>query len=279
MHIPGLGTVGWIDHRRFFHLQRLELLMEAAQRRLVEPGADFAGIAQLATVAVMQPQQQRAEGMARAFRLGESDDYELLPMLAFELDPVAAAPGDIGRPKTLADQALHAHPAGAVEQGVRLLAKRLGEAQQRLVIGLEHSCQRSPTFFDRHFAQVHAIEVRQVEQVVENAVAALRLEGVLQRLKVRHTLVVGHHHFTIEPRRFQAKRDQGLDLFWQFVGPVVAIAGDQPDVAMVDASHDPVAVELDFVAPGAVRDPVHQRRQFRLEQVRQPGFAGTGQWR
>ncbi|MNQ80682.1 hypothetical protein D3C85_956730 [compost metagenome] len=264
VHVPGLRTAGWIDHRRLFHLQGLELIMEAAQGRLVEPGADFAGITQLAVIVIMQSQQQRPEGMARAFRLGETDDDEFLSMLAFELDPIAAAPGYIGRPLAFADQPFHVHLAGAVEQGAGLLAKRLGETQQRLLTGIEHRRQRSSTLFDRHLAQVHAIEVRQVEQVVENVVAAIRFEGVLQRLKVRKPLLVHHHHFTVEPRRFQAQRGQGHGLPWQFVGPIVTIASDQLHLAVVDAGHDPVAVELDFVAPWSVGDFFHQRRQLRL---------------
>ncbi|MNF80733.1 hypothetical protein D3C84_629830 [compost metagenome] len=212
VHIPGQRSARWIDHRRLFHLQRLELFMEAAQRCLVEPGADLAGVAQLAAIALMQPQQQRPEGLARALRLGETNNDEFLPVLAFEFDPVAAAPRDIGRPQALADQPLHVHLAGGVEQGAGLLVKRLGEAQQRLSTGLEHGRQRGPTFFDRHLAQVHAIEVWQIEQVVENVVTVPLFEGVLQRLKVRYTLFVRYHHLTVEPRRLQAQRGQGPGL-------------------------------------------------------------------
>ncbi|MNG32770.1 hypothetical protein D3C84_1188620 [compost metagenome] len=59
----------------------------------------------------------------------------------------------------------------------------------------------------------------------------------------------------------------------------MAIAGKQLDIVMVDAGHDPVAVELDLVAPVTAGGLLDQGGQFRLELLRQPGFAGTGQRR
>ncbi|MNY14326.1 hypothetical protein D3C86_1474980 [compost metagenome] len=115
VHALEFAPRGRVDHRRLFALQGLELLMNAVERRFGEPGADLARIAQLATVAVVQPQQQGTERAARALGIGVADDDELLAMLALELDPVAAAPGHIGRPEALADQPFHAHLAGAVE--------------------------------------------------------------------------------------------------------------------------------------------------------------------
>ena len=108
MHALGVKTGRRIDHRRLLRLQRFQLLVDALERGLVEPGADLAGVAQFAAVTVMQPQQQRTERIARTFRIGEADHHEFLPMLALELDPVAAAPGHVRRPQALADQPFHA---------------------------------------------------------------------------------------------------------------------------------------------------------------------------
>ncbi|MNL31647.1 hypothetical protein D3C87_1534450 [compost metagenome] len=95
MHAPDFGTTGRIDHGRFFRLQGLELRMDGAQCGFGEAGADFAGVAQLTTVAVMQAQQQRTESTARTLWISEADDHKFLAMLALELDPVAAAPGHV----------------------------------------------------------------------------------------------------------------------------------------------------------------------------------------
>ncbi|MNL23507.1 hypothetical protein D3C87_1449000 [compost metagenome] len=90
----------------------------------------------------------------------------------------------------------------------------------------------------------------------------------MQRLKIRYALFVRHHHFTIEPRRFQAQAGQRLGLAGQLVGPVVAVAREEFDFIMVNARHDPIAVELDFVAPLTAGCLFHQCRQFRLDLIR-----------
>ena len=54
-----------------------------------KPGADLAGVAQLAVVVVAE--QQRAELLARALRRGVAADHELLSAVALELQPVARA--------------------------------------------------------------------------------------------------------------------------------------------------------------------------------------------
>ncbi|MNP14173.1 hypothetical protein D3C76_1064860 [compost metagenome] len=64
MHSLELGTAGRVDHGGFFRLQGLELLMNAVERCLGEPGADLACVSQLTAVAVVQPQEQRTEGTA-----------------------------------------------------------------------------------------------------------------------------------------------------------------------------------------------------------------------
>ncbi|MNC29839.1 hypothetical protein D3C75_781060 [compost metagenome] len=62
------------------------------------------------------------------------------------------------------------------------------------------------------------------------------------------------------------------------MGPVVAVAGEELDLVVVDARHDPVAVELDLITPLATRGLFHQRRQFRFDLVRQLGLVCAGQW-
>lgn len=165
-------------------------------------------------------------------------------MLAFEFDPVTAAPRYIGRPQAFADEAFHLHLAGAIEQGFRVFAKGVGEAQQWVFAGFEHGRERRPALLDGHFAQVHSIEIGQIKQVVEDIPTAARFEDILQSLEVRNALLVGHHHFAVQPGRFQAQPRQRLGLVGQLVGPVVAVASEELDLVMVDTRHDAVAVEL-----------------------------------
>ncbi len=78
-------------------------------------------------------------------------------------------------------------------------------------------------------------------------------------------MFVGHHHFTVEPSRLQPQRSERFGLLRQFVRPVMAIAGEQLHLIMIDARHDPVTVELDLVAPLTFGRAVDQRGQFRFE--------------
>ncbi|MNN44829.1 hypothetical protein D3C81_1591370 [compost metagenome] len=64
VHGLELGTAGRVDHSGFLCLQGFELFMDAVEGRLGKPGADLAGVAQLTAVLVMQPQEQRTEGIA-----------------------------------------------------------------------------------------------------------------------------------------------------------------------------------------------------------------------
>ena len=117
--------------------------------------------------------------------------------------------------------------------------------------------------------------MQQVEQVVGDLLVAFAIEGVLQRLKVGHAIVVGHHHLAVEPGRVEFEFFQRRNLAWHFCRPVMAVAGEQAHVAVIDAGEDAVAVELDFVAPVAGRRRVHQGGQLRLELFGQ-GAAGDG---
>ena len=91
LHAPGIHAGGRVGHRWPFDLERFQLLVDAAQRVLVEAGTDLAGVAQFAAVGVVQGQQQGAEGRAAAARGGETHHHEFLAVLALELDPVVAA--------------------------------------------------------------------------------------------------------------------------------------------------------------------------------------------
>ncbi|MNC45363.1 hypothetical protein D3C75_943200 [compost metagenome] len=90
--------------------------MDAGQCRGIEAGTDLTGIAQLATVVVVQGQQQGTEAAAAAFGVGVADDHEFLAVFALELDPVRATAAAVDTVSSLADQAFQLQPAGTVEQ-------------------------------------------------------------------------------------------------------------------------------------------------------------------
>ncbi|MCY1414809.1 hypothetical protein D9M71_302680 [compost metagenome] len=126
-----------------------------------------------------------------------------------------------------------------------------GETQHAVVAAFEQGRQCRAPLLQRNPAQVHAVEVHQVEQVIENVAIAAQVKGILQGLEVRHPRFVGHDHLAVEPRRVYCKFAQGLGLARQSGRPVVTIAGEQPHRAIVDAGHQAIAIEFDLVAPVA----------------------------
>lgn len=68
----------------------------------------------------MHTEQQGAKPMPGPGRIGKAHDNELLPALAFDLHPVAMAPGDIGSFTSFRDQALHLSTTGFVEDAAQL---------------------------------------------------------------------------------------------------------------------------------------------------------------
>lgn len=86
--------------------------------------------------------------------------------------------------------------------------------------------------------------VRQVEEDVQDVLAATFLEGVLQGLEVRSTLLVEDDQFAVQPTALQTEPGQGLLQVRQAFGPVMAVAGQQAHVAVFDAAHQPIAVSL-----------------------------------
>ncbi len=261
--------------RATLHHQRFELGVQAFQRGLVETGADLAGVAQFALF-IVQAEQQCAEPAPRPLGVGEADDDELLPVLALDLHPTTAAPGDVAAAGALADQPFELHLAGALQDAVRLFGEVGGKAQQIARPCLQNLTQCRPAFFERHFAQVHAVQIRQVEQVENDAAAAAGFEGVLQRLEIRRALLVGHHHLAVEPGGFQPQRRQRLCLLRHLRRPVMAVAGEQPHLARLDSRQDAVTVEFDLVAPVAIGHRLDQRRQLRLQAFRQRRRASAG---
>src|SRR5690606_494859 len=116
-------------HGRRLALDRLQSLVDRAQRFGVETGADAADVAPRAVLA--GGHQQRAEAAARTLGLGIADDDELVALLVLGLDPVAASPGPVAAVRALADHALDALAAG--------LREHLGAVADDVVAEGEHA--------------------------------------------------------------------------------------------------------------------------------------------
>ena len=109
--------------------------MQAAQARGGEPGPDLARVGQLA-VGVVVADQERAQSLPGALRVGVAADHELLAGDALELEPVAGPALGVRGVRALGDQSLPAVDARlpveglAVPDAVLGVAQRPGEVQQ-----------------------------------------------------------------------------------------------------------------------------------------------------
>ncbi|MNS85292.1 hypothetical protein D3C72_1191540 [compost metagenome] len=240
--------------------------MQRNQPLAVEAGADLARIAQGAVV-FMHGQQQGTQAFARALRGGIAHDDEFLPLGALDLQPAIAAPRHIRRRLALGHEAFQAHLAGRRDQVRGRFLERFAKAQAVVLRGIHQLRQQFTAHGQRLFAQVAAADERQVEGVEHDVAGAVIVKGVLQRLEVGHALIVQHHDLAIHPCPFGGQFGKGLDDMRQLGAPVVAVAGVQLDLVVLDAYQQAVAVELQFVQPvvRVWRQAVYQRGELGLE--------------
>src|SRR5687768_16369410 len=103
-HPVSLHAARWRLERALVRGERIELLLERGEALLVEAGADVARVDE-PSLAVVDAEQQPAEGVAAAARVGIAGDHELLATSALELDPCGGTARDIGCVGALADEA------------------------------------------------------------------------------------------------------------------------------------------------------------------------------
>src|ERR1700739_3495442 len=102
------------DGRRVAALQLGKPPVHLGELRVAEPGADATGVAQFAQRVVIA-EQQRAESLALAGRLGEADNHEFVLVPALDLEPIGAAPGPKRSVAALRDDAFESVLADAAK--------------------------------------------------------------------------------------------------------------------------------------------------------------------
>ena len=145
-HQLGAHPVGPLVGRRFAqeravgHLACREQRLEAREILLAEAAADVAAYAQPAGCVSRHPEQQRTETRAaRAARLGEAADHELLPLSAASLAPVARPlAGPVGAATILHYEPSHPSPRDLAEQ----LPPRRRRTERRSGRRLRHRGER-----------------------------------------------------------------------------------------------------------------------------------------
>src|SRR5438093_154778 len=172
---------------RGIHPPALELRRKRHERLLREAGADFAHIAQ--PWSVVQPDEQRTEVLAAAFRRGVSADDELRFLPYLHLAPVARADaGVIEGALVLRDDPFPAQTLRLAIGGLPVPHETPGH-EERIAPLSDHSLECCAALAQRPCHQGSAI----LRQQIENRVARRRCPSqtaTLKKLKARDALLV-----------------------------------------------------------------------------------------
>ncbi len=276
MHAFARDPLGQCRHRRVGALVAIEKLPQARELRVAEPGADPTGIMQC-PAAIVVAEQQRAEPLPPAGRVGEPDDHELLAIGTFHLEPAVAASGPIGLVAAFRNDPFEREPAGLAEKRRAAAGLVVAVAQHAGRTWRNDPGQRRLAVFERGSGEVPAVAVEQVEGIIEQRLGPPRRDLVLQAGKARRTVGPEIHNLAVDRRRFDRQRRQPLGQRRKFSGPVEAAAGRQPRRAAGDPGQQAIAVIFDFVEPlRPVGRVLRQFRQLHRQLFRQRSLARAG---
>ncbi len=273
---PQAFLLGDFLQRRVLARDLVEPALKIALHLLAPPGADPAGVAQHALLVIAE--QQRADQAAALVGGLVADDDQLLIVGAFDLKPIAGATGVIRRIGALRHDALEMQIAGVLEHGRAVGLEVIAEADHAFVghVG-EQRGQGALALQQRRSGQVLAIEVQDIEHIVDETVMAAILEVVLQRGEIRGAVFVDRGNLAVEDGIVAGKLGAGGGDGRKFLGPVETTPRLERHRAVGDASLDAVAVELDLMDPAiAVGRSRAQRREARRDEVREPAVTRAG---
>jgi hypothetical protein len=239
----------------------------------------------LPTRFLVDTEQQAADLCRPLAAVDIAADHELLPQLALELEPGLAAARNVGRIGPLGDHALQLQLPGRGQDGRRVGLEIRAVAHRLLRLLFKQGLEQSAAIGECRLAQVVAREEREVEDEVDDRVAAARplVERRLQCVELGLAGFAEGHDLAVQPGGLEAHALDALGQRGHAVRPVVAAPRDERHLALlVDAGHEAVAVELDLEEPAALGR--HARReggelraylrgQRRLHRARHRGFA------
>ena len=226
---------------------------EVAHLVLREAGADIALVGERA--GIMLGDEQRGEGAAGLVAILEADDDEFVAADALHLEPCLGAARAVGGVGFLGDDAFAARPAHLLQQRFAIAHDMVGEMDGGLGL-LEQRRQPVLAFEVAERGEILAFQFEEIEEMEAEPVAlrlrpVAALEDLLEGGEVGIALGVVRDDFAVHEGRGKIERGNGLDERAELVGPVLAVARVDRDVAPIDRDQRAVAVILDLVEPGA----------------------------
>src|SRR5215471_710742 len=255
-------------------LERAQPARELPQRLFREACADLPRVDQAALL--VHAGEERPQAHPRAFRIGVAPDDDLLPLGAFDLEPLAASRAAIGRVPQLGHDALETVPAGLGEEGGAVAHHMIAVAD-----GARRITHRSEQIGEEAFAvlqacphQIEPVQVQEVEDEVGELARVQSREMVLQRLEARGPVLQQHGDLAVEEGTLGVETHQSLRDRREIVRPVTAVPAEEAHAAVLDAGEDAVAIVLHLVEPRLARGrAVDEDRQLGREKFGQGRLA------
>src|SRR5262249_36569222 len=161
----------------------------------------------------------------------------------FDLDEALRAPAAIGRVQALGDNSFKSKLTGGAKYRLTITLKMFAVDDRSALCGGEQPKQFGFALDHGQARQIAAIEMKKIEDVIDEAFALPLLERRLQLRKIGNSVFIFDDNLAIDERRACGKLgNRGCDVR-EFFGPVETLAGEQPHLAAVEPGLGAVAVE------------------------------------
>src|SRR5262249_25437482 len=232
--------------------QGRKALEQVVRHFLGVAGADPAGITKLAVL--IHRDDERADRARHRGRRHVACDDEFLLAAALGLYEIIGAARAIRRAAPLGDDALEPHFAGVPENdrtGLVEVARVAHDVALDVVLGpaFEKFGERGLTFDQRLAGEIAAVEIQQIEHIIDEAVGATVFQIGLQQRKTTDAAFVLDDDFAVEQGSLGRQRGDRFGNRREAVRPILLLARQQLHIAGIEPRLDPIAVELDLMQP------------------------------
>jgi hypothetical protein len=192
-------------------------------------------------------------------------DDELCAFRAFDLKPIKSSARSIRAIATFANDALQLHSASPGHD-VRSAAFQVFAVEDGWrSTGRQNLFQDLLAFFKRHCGHIPAVEIENIEDVIDEFPGSARLENILKRLKTGRAVGLNCHNFTVKHDIFDRQPSCGGRELGKLLRPIMSIAADVARLPILQAAQHAIPIEFDLIDPVIPgRRFFGERREFNL---------------
>lgn len=137
--------------------------------------------------------------------LDECNDREAVALDAFCLEPVIASTRSVAAIPPLAHNPFEPHATGMLEHGFGIPLEMLAIPRPSDVYFDGELAQQAFAFDKRRAAKVATVEIKKVEDVIDEPVHPVPSQIGIQRFEIRDPLLVWDNHLAVQDRRLRRK--------------------------------------------------------------------------